>query len=30
MIDSNNEDDEPNQYEVTFEDFLNYIYKKPK
>ena len=29
MIDGN-EDNEPNQQEVTFEDFLNYIYKKPE
>ena len=29
MIDGD-EDDKLNQYEVTFEDFLNYIHKKPK
>ena len=29
MIDDD-EDDEPNQHEVTFEDFLRYIHEKPE
>ena len=29
MIDGD-EDDKLNQYKVIFEDFLNYIYKKPE
>ena len=30
MIDGNNEDNKLNQYKVIYEDFLNYIHKKPE